>query len=302
MTTVTRRDFIKYCSVAAATIWLDPFRLGMLKEVLANPAGPAVIWLKGSACDGCSISFLNRISDTAPRTAAEVLTDSINLIYHPNVMSFAGEPAVAGMRQAYDKGNYILVVEGGIPTAFDGHACIAYSYNGQEVTFQDAVKIYAARASHIVCAGTCASWGGIPASGSNPTQVVGVKALTGLTTVNIAGCPANPDWLVWPIVQLLTGGPIDLDTDGRPLALYKNQNTIHDKCPLNGLEEATDFGQSNRCLRHLGCRGPITFAKCEKCWNGKAGSGHWCIGANAPCQGCVEPTFPGNLSFYEEVG
>jgi hydrogenase small subunit len=297
---LTRRQFLRYCGCGAAAIGLDAFRLGLLREALANPDGPAVIWLKGSSCDGCSISLLNRIADTAPRTAAELLTDSVNLIYHNNLSSYCGEPGVAAMRHQYERGNYVLVVEGGIPTAFGGHACIAYRYAGRDVTFQEAIEQYAARASHIVCAGTCAAWGGIPASGSNPTQVVGVQQLTGLTTVNIAGCPANPDWLVWPIVQLLTGGPIELDSVGRPLALYENQWTIHDKCPRNGLTEASNFGQDGLCLRGLGCRGPSTFARCEGCWNGKAETGRWCIGVNAPCQGCVEPTFPGPESFSTE--
>lgn len=303
---ITRRAFMRYCGGGAAALWLDPFRLGLLKESLANPAGPSVIWLKGSSCDGCSISFLNRISDSAPYTAAEVLTDHINLIFHLNVSAMCGGPAVAAMQQVYEQGGYVLVVEGGVPTAFDGHACIAWNYGGRDVTFKDAVLQYAERASHIVCAGTCASFGGIPASGSNPTQIVSVQQLTGRTTVNIAGCPANPDWLVWPIVQLLTGGPIVLDDVGRPVELYESHGFLHDKCPRNSevnpsaLPLADGFSQEGRCVKALGCRGPFTLSHCEKNWNGKAGLGHWCIGANAPCHGCVEPSFPGPQSFYQE--
>jgi NiFe hydrogenase small subunit HydA len=297
---VSRRAFLKYCGAGAAALGLGPGRLQVLAATLnaSGAGGPKVIWLKGSSCDGCSISFLNRISDAAPVSAVNVLTDNIDLIFHGNLSAFCGETAVAAMERVYEEGGYILVVEGGVPLAFDGHACIAWSYGGREVTFKEAVLRYAGRASNIVCAGTCAAFGGIPASGSNPTQVVSVQALTGRTTVNISGCPANPDWLVWPVVQLLTGGPITLDSQGRPTALYQSQGTIHSKCPRRETEEANRFGQDGRCLKELGCRGPATYAKCAGCWNGKAGAGRWCIGANAPCHGCVEPTFPGPQSFY----
>jgi NiFe hydrogenase small subunit HydA len=298
---ISRREFLKYCGISATAVGLDPLEIGLLKKVLANPAAPSVIWLQGSACVGCSISLLNRISDTAPATVTDVLVDSINLVYHPTLMSAAGETAVAALREVYENGNYILVVEGGVPTAFNGFACIAYSYDGKEVSFQEAVQEYAAHASHVVCVGTCASYGGIPASGLNPTEIVGVEDLISQTTVNIPGCPANPDWVVWAIVQLLLSNPVNLDAFGRPLDLFDVHGFIHDSCPRNqgGANEATDFGQDGKCLIRLGCRGPHTKAKCEKCWNGKEGQGSWCIGVNAQCHGCVEPAFPGPESFFE---
>jgi hydrogenase small subunit len=297
---LSRRAFLKYCGAGAAAIGLSTSDLGLLHAALASTGAPEVIWIKGSSCDGCSISLLNRIAESAPATVADVLLNNINLTFHTNLMTFAGESAVAVMEQAYAKGNYILVVEGGIPTAFGGHACISYSYKGQEVTFQECVLKYAERASHIICAGTCAAWGGIPASGTNPTQVVGVKALTGRTTVNISGCPANPDWIIWPIVQVLLGNAIPLDTNGRPTALYEAHNYIHRSCPRRGRGEVDQFGLDDRCLKHLGCRGPETKANCKNNWNGVAGQGNWCIGVNAPCHGCVEPTFPGPESFFTE--
>jgi hydrogenase small subunit len=297
---LSRRVFLKYCGAGAATIGLSATDLGLLHAALSSTGAPEVIWIKGSSCDGCSISLLNRIAASAPATVADVLLNNINLTFHTNLMTFAGESAVAVMEQAYAKGNYVLVVEGGIPTAFGGHACISYSYKGQEVTFLEMVQRYAPRASHIICAGTCAAWGGIPKSGSNPTQVVGVKELTGLTTVNISGCPANPDWIIWPIVQVLLGNPIPLDSYGRPTALYSAHGFIHEHCPRKELGETSRFGVNNKCLKDLGCRGPKTKSNCINNWNGMAGQGSWCIGVNAPCHGCVEPTFPGPESFFTE--
>lgn len=291
---------------------IDPFDLGLLRKALANPAGPKVIWIHGSSCTGCSVSLLNRISDSAPHTVADVLTDAVDLVYHPTIMALAGDPASAILTRQYNEGNYVLVTEGGVPTAFGGNACIAYTLNGREVTYMEAVSKLASRSIANVSVGTCSSFGGIPASGSNPTRVVSVAAMTGRPTINISGCPAHPDWVVWAIVQLILGKPVDLDPDGRPTALYSRdrdgnpcEETIHNKCPRNieihpdAPESATDFGQNGRCLVDLGCRGPMTKARCERCWNGIDGQGAWCVGVNAPCHGCTERTFPGPRSFYE---
>jgi hydrogenase small subunit len=214
------------------------------------------------------------------------------------MMAAAGATAVAAAKAAYAKGNYILVVEGGVPTAFGGAAGWAWSDNGRDVTMLEAIKMYAAKAAKIVCAGTCASWGGIPSAPPNPAGIVGIKAATGKTTVNIAGCPVHPDWICWAIVQLLTNQPIAVDAAGRPTQLY--QYTLHEICPRYGTEKAAQYGVDDKCLMNLGCRGPMT--KCHSAmtrWNNGVS---WCVEANAPCIGCTEPTFPGTAPFYPKQG
>lgn len=295
---ITRRDFLKLCGVSAAALGLSTTDLVRLEELLANPNGPTVIWLQGSSCTGCSISFLNRISATAPTTAADVLINSVNLAYHPNLMALAGQDAVEKAKEAYSIGNYILAVEGGIPTKFSGNACWAWSYNGKDVTFRQAVIDLSARAAGILCIGTCASFGGIPATPPNPTGVKSVKAITGKTTINIAGCPTHPDWIVWTVAQLLLGKTISLDSYGRPKGLFTGV-TVHDVCPRRETEEAETFGIDHQCVIELGCRGPQTIANCPKIlWNGAV---NWCIDANAPCLGCTNPTFPGSLPLYQPI-
>jgi hydrogenase small subunit len=316
---ITRRSFFRYCTLSAAALGLDSLKLRLLSEALANPAAPSVIWLIGSSCTGCSVSFLNRISDVPgqPADVADVLLNAINLVFHPTIMGAAGETSVAALKRATAKGNFVLVLEGAVPTKFGGHACVVWNYAGQEVTFQQAVQELTAKAIATVCVGTCASFGGIPASGSNPSGCMGVKQFTGRPTINISGCPANPDWVVWAVVQLLTGTPVTLDEDGRPTALYSygfdgttpEDPVIHEKCPRNpgnGTTLAQSFGENGHCLTNLGCRGPVTKSRCNGQWNGIGGHtqgqphpGHWCIDINAPCNGCVEKSFPGPESFYE---
>ncbi len=291
---ITRRDFLKYCGISAAVLGLSGTDLLRLEELLANPAAPTVVWLQGAGCTGCSISFLNRISTTAPTTAADVLINNINLVYHPNLMAAAGQQAAEAAEAAYNAGNYILAVEGGVPSAYSGAACFAWTYNDVEVTFKQVVTDFANRAAKILCVGTCASWGGIPGVSPNPATIQGVKAATGKTTINISGCPPHPDWIVWAVVQLLLGNPISVDRTGRPRTLYGA--AIHGQCPRQGTQKATTFGQEGLCLNQLGCRGPGTGANCPiNLWNNQM---NWCVGANAPCLGCTESTFPGTAAFY----
>jgi NiFe hydrogenase small subunit HydA len=295
---ISRREFLRYCGVSAAALGLSTVELGGLERALANLGAPTVIWLQGAACTGCSVSFLNRISNQEPLTAADVLIDSINLTYHPNLMAAAGESAVAAVEDAYNAGGYLLAVEGGVPTAFGGATCWAWSTGGADTTFVDAVTALAARASKILSIGTCACWGGVPAAPPNPTGVKGVGAATGMPTINIAGCPPHPDWITWVIVQLLLGKTVAVDSYGRPTQFFSR--TVHDQCPRRETEETETFGVDRRCLKELGCQGPVTRANCPiQLWNGGT---NWCIDANARCLRCTEPSFPGTQLFTGEEG
>jgi hydrogenase small subunit len=202
---ITRRDFLKYCGASAAVIGLSSLDLRLLEKALASPTAPTVIWLQGSSCTGCSISFIDRISSSAPYTTKEVLTDAVNLTFHPTLMATAGESAVANAKKAYDAGNYILVVEGGVPTLFDGHTCVVWSFGGQEVTMKEAVQQYASKAAAIICVGSCASFGGMSAAPPNVTAVQSVKTATGKSPICVAGCPPHPDWMVYVVAKLLGG-------------------------------------------------------------------------------------------------
>jgi hydrogenase small subunit len=263
-----------------------------LEKALAATTGPTVLWLQGAACTGCSVSFLNRIGTSAPLTAADVLLQTVNLAYHPNLMGAAGELAVAQAKSAYDAGGYILCVEGGVPTAFGGNTCLAWTVQGKDTTFQQAVMDYSARAAQVIAIGTCASFGGVAAGGPNPTGVKGVGAITLKNTLNISGCPPHPDWIVWAIAALLTNSVGALDCYNRPVALYGN--TVHQNCwrinNYNARQFASAYGQDNLCLNRLGCHGPQTQSACPATgWNNMA---NWCVDANATCLGCTSPAFP----------
>lgn len=295
---ISRRKFIKYCMGSAAALGIAPAMLPRLAKALGTPgSAPNIIWIEGASCSGCSVSLANLIGDCSeygPTDFVDLLFNYINASFAKTFMAASGDLAVSSLRNA-QKGDYILVVEGGVPTAFDGMACTLFSENGVDVTMLEAVKELAPKAQSVICVGTCSSYGGIPASGTNPTAVKTVAEVTGVKTINLPGCPAHPDWVAGTIAKVLCGEEIVLDeTDGRPVDLYNK--TVHYYCPRRPLYHkghfATEIGQEGRCYYQLGCRGPYTLADCSaRGWNKGF---NYCIQANVPCVGCAEKSFPLN--------
>lgn len=289
---ISRRDFMKYCMGSAAALGLDLSVLGNLQKALSAGNGlPKVIWLNGANCTGCTVSLANRFSDSGPTDVADLLIHYIDLAFHPNLMGAAGDLAVEQLNKAA-QGDFILAIDGGIPTVFDGHTCILWTEDGHEVTAKEAVLNLGPKAAAVLCIGTCASFGGIPGGNPNPTGIVSVSNLLKRQTINISGCPTHPDWIVWTVANLLAGKMPRLDSQGRPSALF-NQ-AIHKICPRKGQGETKVFGEDDRCLKALGCKGPETWSDCPgRQWNSGT---NWCIGANSICLGCTQDGFPDKFS------
>ena len=294
---INRRKFLKYCIGSAASLGLPLSVVGQLEKALATESAalPTVIWLNGANCTGCTVSLANLFSHEGPTDIADLLTGYIDLAFHPNLMGAAGDLAVQQLQEAA-AGDFILAVDGGIPTAFDGHTCLLWTENGRDVTAKEAVLSLAPKAAAVLCIGTCASFGGMPSADPNPTGIVSVSDLIGRQTINIPGCPAHPDWIVWTVANLLAGVIPELDDDGRPTQLFKQ--SIHKTCPRKGQAEANTFGEEGACLKELGCKGPKTKSDCPvRQWNNGTS---WCIGANSVCLGCTENGFPDKFSpFYK---
>lgn len=295
---ISRRAFIKYCIGSAAALGLDATVVGRLQQALAADANPlpAVIWLNGANCTGCTVSLANLVSQESPTDIVDLLVNYIDLAFHPNLMGAAGHLAVQQLNETAGD-DFILVMDGGVPTAFDGHTCVLWSENGREVTALEAVGALAPKAAAVLCVGTCACFGGIPAAGPNPTGVKPVPEIAGVATINIPGCPTHPDWIVWTVAQLLAGVVPELDEYSRPRFLFERK--IHDRCPRKGMKEVVSFGQEG-CLKEMGCKGPRTKADCySRKWNNGT---DWCIGANAICIGCTEDGFPDKFTpFYTRI-
>jgi len=278
----------------------------MVKEI-------PVVWMAGAACTGCSISLLNSESPRIENILIEPVVPGVhlNLRYHETLMASAGEQAIKVLVDtiAEKKGNYILAVEGAIPTA-DGGVCGAIGErDGKPVSMEERFEELARNALAILAVGTCASFGGIAAASPNPSGAMPVQKLLaakGISkpVVNIPGCPPHPDWFVGTVASIILKGlptAEELDDNLRPLAFYGK--LIHENCPRRAYFDegkfAKKFGDEG-CLYELGCKGPITYADCPlRRWNRGA---NWVIGAGAPCNGCTQPEFPDLVApFYEKL-
>lgn len=297
---VTRRDFFRYSAGLAAMLGLsDSFvpKIANALEQIVSGKQP-VIWLHGAECTGCTVSFAN---SNYPGVA-ELVLDTLSVQYHETLMAASGHTAEKALQDAVDKfrGKYVMVVEGAIPTKDNGIHC---QIGGK--TFLSMVQNVATGAAYKVALGTCASFGGIPAAGDNPTGCKSLKDVVGGTVVNIPGCPPHPDWIVGTVVNILLFGEVPaLDKYGRPKLFYGK--LVHENCPRRGGYEqgqfikkfGEEFPDIEGCLGAKGCRGPVASADCpHRLWNSGV---NFCIAAGAPCAGCVEPTFP-NFPLYEPI-
>ena len=283
---VTRREFLKYCTASAAALGLSS-SLGPLAKALAAGGGPPVIWLSAASCTGCTVSLANRFSSSAPVDLADLLIHTINLAYHPNLMGASGDLAVQTLLNA-KAGSFILAVEGGIPTQYNGRTATLWTQNGVDVTALSAVQQLAPKASKVIAIGTCASFGGISGANPNPTGVKSVSAANNVSTINIPGCPAHPDWVIWTIAQLLAGTTPSLDAYRRPTALFGA--TVHSKCPRRSQSWATSLSQTGLCMGNLGCKGRQTYGDCPtRKWNNGV---NWCVASDSLCHGCTQNGFP----------
>jgi len=286
---LSRRDFLTFCTAIAATMGLPKGAEAQIAEAVAKKERPSVIWLHHQECTGCTESLLRAEHPTLEK----LILDIISLDYHETLFAAAGHQIEAARKSAMEKnkGKFLLVVEGAIPTKDGGIYCKVGGQTSLELT-----KECAANAAAIVAIGSCASWGGMPSTPPNPTGSVGVaEALGRKDIVTIPGCPPNPYNLLATVVHFLTFGKLPaIDDKGRPLFAYGR--LIHENCERRAHFDAgrfaMQFGDTGHrqgyCLYKLGCKGPETHANCPIVLFGDVGMQSWPVGTGHPCIGCTE--------------
>ena len=308
-----RREFVELLSKGTGMLMgMSLFNIPGFNKVFAQAVTEVpVLWLQAGACSGCSVSLLNIKSPTIQDILlGEVVPGKhVSLLWHPNISAAQGDQVLDILEKLKngDEGSFILAMEGAISTKDGGIYCEFCEKDGKGITVLQHLLDLAPKAMAILSVGTCASFGGIPAAGSNPTgckPVYEVLKEYNIATpvVNIPGCPPHPDWFVGTVATVLIAGlgAVDVDEHLRPKAFYGK--LIHDNCPRRGQFDrgnfAQDFGDDG-CLYKLGCKGPVTHSDCPKRqWNSGV---NWPIGSGHPCIGCVEPFFPYKEDMYAQV-
>jgi hydrogenase small subunit len=285
---ISRRSFLQLCAAMAATMGLPAGADAAIAQAIATKMRPSVIWLHFQECTGCTESLLRAEHPTLEK----LILDVISLDYHETLFAAAGHQVEAARRLAMreNKGKYLLVVEGAIPTKDKGIYC---KIGGQ--TAIDMLKECAADAAAVVAIGSCSSWGGMPSTGPNPTGASSAAEVLGKVIPNIPGCPPNPYNFLSTVVHFLTFGKLpEVDRLGRPKFAYSR--LIHENCERRAHFDAgrfaMEFGDEGHrkgyCLYKLGCKGPETYANCPSILFGDVGNASWPVGTGHPCIGCTE--------------
>jgi hydrogenase small subunit len=297
---VTRRSFLKFCSLTATALGLGPAYTSQIVNAMETKPRTPVIWLEGLECTCCSESFIR----SAHPLTKDVVLSMLSLDYHVTLMAAAGHQAEAQLEEIKKKykGNYILAVEGNPPLNEDGMYCIE---GGRP--FVEILKETAADAKAVIAWGACASWGCVQAAKPNPTRATPVdKVISGKPIIKVPGCPPIAEVMTGVVTYMLTFDRFpELDNQGRPKMFYSQR--IHDKCYRRPhfdagqfVEEFDDEGaRRGYCLYKMGCKGPTTYNACSTVrWNDGVSfpiqSGHGCIG-------CSEDGFWDKGSFYDRV-
>ena len=286
---LTRRDFLKFCTVVAGAMGLGPAFGPKIVEAFTTGQRPPVLWLHFAECTGCTEAVLRTTSPWFD----DLLFDSISLDYHETLMAAAGDRVENILYSSADtyKGEFFCVVEGAIPTAEGG----IYGMVGGRTMLSIAQEI-CPKAKANIAIGNCGSYGGLAAASPNPTGAKGVTGALGsqltVPVVNLPGCPPNPVNFVATLANYLLFNKLpSLDQFGRPLFAYSNR--VHEKCPYRD-----DEGE-DRCLEDYGCKGKKCYNNCPTVRFNDHTS--WPVMAGHPCIGCSEPGFWDTMTpFYQE--
>lgn len=296
----SRRDFMKWAGGMTAFLALPASFTPMVARAAELADRLPVVWLHMAECTGCSESLLR--SDTP--TIDSLIFDYISLEYHETVMAASGWQAEENLENAIEKhkGNYVLMVEGGIPMGDKEHFLTIgpLGKSGCELARMASENAYA-----VLAIGTCSSFGGIQAADPNPSNAKPLSKVINKNVINVPGCPPSEKNIVGNVLQLLLFKELPaLDIFNRPKWAYGLR--IHDLCERRGHFDAGEFVQAfgdegaknGFCLYKMGCKGPYTFNNCSRERFNQHTS--WPIQSGHGCIGCSEPNFWDTMKPYEK--
>jgi hydrogenase small subunit len=299
---VSRREFVSFCAVMASTLALPRSAGAQIARAIERVRRPSLVWMEFQSCTGNSESFLR----AGRPTVAEIVLETLSVDYSELIMAAAGHQAEQVLESTIEenRGAYIAIIEGSIPTGENGAYCVI---GGRSAL--DLAQEVCGNAAATIAIGTCAAFGGIPAAAPNPTGALSVADAVPRVRnlINLPACPANAENLTALLVYYLTFGRWPpLDHLRRPLFAYGK--TIHDNCERRAHFDAGQYVENwgdeahrqGYCLYKMGCKGPVCSQNCPNVrWNEGT---NWPIGCGHPCIGCAEPDFWDRMTpFYAHL-
>ena len=296
----SRRDFLKFCTYISAFMGLEASGIPkVVKAMQATPRQP-IVWFHFQECTCCSESFIR----SSHPIVADIVLDKISLDYTETLQAAAGHQAHEALRATMEnhRGNYIMCVEGSVPTGDNGVYCCIGGRSALDI-----VQEAAEGAKAIIAWGSCASNGCVQSANPNPTGATPIhEIIRGKPIVRVPGCPPIGEVMAGVVVHVLTFDRIpQLDGAGRPRAFYSKR--VHDSCYRRPFYDAGLFVESfddenarkGYCLYKVGCRGPVTYNSCGIIrWNNGTS---YPIQSGHPCIGCSEDGFWDNGPFYNHL-
>ena len=296
----SRRDFMKFASMMAAFIGLESSAIGQVAKAMETKPRLPVIWLHFQECTCCSESFIR----SSHPIVADILLDKISLDYSETLMAASGTQAEAALKNTLEKykGQYILCIEGSVPTGADGVYCMIGGKTSMQI-----LEEVSENAAAVIAWGSCASNGCVQSAKPNPTSATPIhKLVKGKPVIKVPGCPPIGEVMAGVIVHYLTFGTIpELDRLGRPKAFYSKR--VHDTCYRRPFYDAGLFVESfddenakkGYCLYKVGCKGPTTYNACGVMkWNEGTS---YPIQSGHPCIGCSEENYWDNGPLYDRL-
>jgi hydrogenase small subunit len=263
-------------------------------------------WLQAGGCGGDTMSLLNLESPDLTEVLGLL---GIDVLWHPSLSNLSAAKHLELVEDLSSGGKPLdfLVVEGAVIRGPGGTGM--FDTVGRRPR-KEIVAALARRARFVIAAGTCASFGGVSASGE--VEATGLQfhreqkggflggeftSGSGLPVVNLPGCPCHCEALVGALSALTTGQALELDDFQAPKDWYGIQ--IHQGCMRNEYHEYRveddDFGKRGCLFFHLGCQGPLTHGPCNKLlWSRRSSKTR----VGVPCTGCTRPDFPQPNPFF----
>jgi len=287
----SRRDFMKWAGAITAMLSLPSTFTPLMAEAVKVADRLPIIWLHMAECTGCTESLLR----SANPSIDSLIFNHVSLEYQETLMTASGWQAEENLENAIEKykGRYILMVEGGIPSADTEHYL---TIGGHGHTGKESAHHASEHAAAIFAIGTCSAFGGVQAAAPNPSNAVALSEITSKPVINVPGCPPSEKNIVGTLMHYLLYGTLPaLDVYNRPKWAYRLR--IHDLCERRGHFDAGEFveqfgdegAKDGFCLYKVGCKGPYTFNNCSKQKFNQGTS--WPVQAGFGCIGCSEPNF-----------